>query len=195
MSRDNEKPAAPKLDKHEQEAVEKALAIGAREQHLRERSSKIGTSVGAGEFSAAVAERVKDKLTEYPALAQTVSETATRVVVRSTADAKERSHPVVNNERDPVLEKEPTTTLLAARLVGIERERSKPDTENKARVEVIEHELKIRRSEGKPVQSLAANLDDRDFSNGSRLLNNIKVEKVSEQAKKPIEREQDGMER
>lgn len=194
MSRDDEKTTAPKFDKAEREAVEKALAIGAREEHLRNRSSRLGTSVGASEFTAAVAERVKDRIAEYPALARTVSESATQVVVRA-ADAKERSQPVVKTERDPVLEKEPTTTLLAARLVGIERERSKPDTENKARVEVIEHELKIRRSEGKPVQSLAANLDDRDFSNGSRLLNNIKVEKAADPAKRSNARERGDMER
>jgi hypothetical protein len=165
------------------ERYENAVNIGARPDRQQERSVRLGTNIGGAEFAATVSDRVKEKISQYPALAATAVEATARIEANSVDRSDVREPKVDTSVRDPILEKEPTATLAAARTIGISRERDNPSLENKARVEVIDNELNIRRGEGQPVQSVQAHLSAKDYDAGAKLLDRVKVEKSADRAR------------
>ncbi len=163
----------------EAQAVERALGAGNRPGVQRERAEALGTTLGAAEFASAVSERVREKIAELPALAATAAEVAARTAQPQTREQRE----LANEERDPRLERESTEVLLAARSVGIERESGRPNDENQVRVELIERELDIRRSEGQPVQAVEAKMTEKDYEDGARLIDSMAVEKQGDKSR------------
>ena len=196
----NQGPAIPTVATNATERYESAVNIGNRPERQQERTVRLGTNAGATEFGAAVSDRVKEKISEYPALAATAAEATVRIVA-NYADRNDTREPKVDTSvRDPILEKEPTATLAAARTIGISRERGQPSIENKARVEVIDNELNIRRGEGQPVQSVQAHLSGKDYDAGAKLLDRVNVEKSADKARvnvseRETSRERDELER
>ncbi len=177
------------------ERYESAVNIGNRPDRQQERTVRLGTNAGATEFGATVSDRVKEKISEYPALAATAAEATARIVANSVGPSDASEPKVDTSVRDPILEKEPTATLAAARTIGISRERGNPSVENKARVEVIDNELNIRRGEGQPVQSVQAHLSGKDYDAGAKLLDRINVEKSTDKARVNVSEREIGRER
>lgn len=187
--------AVPTVATNATERYESAINIGNRPDRQQERTVRLGTNAGATEFGAAVSDRVKEKISEYPALAVTAAEATARIVANSVDRSDVREPKVDTSIRDPILEKESTATLAAARTIGISRERDNPSIENKARVEVIDNELNIRRGEGQPVQSVQTHLSAKDYDAGAKLLDRVNVEKLADKTRVTVSERETGRER